>query len=443
LAAAIASVLGERQARPQALVARDERADGAALAAEVGGVLEAGGCEVANAGALPTPVVTYAVGDQRFDAGVIVTASHNPAGWTGLKVKVPPGCPPDRAFEQEVQRRAEDSSEVSVGSALQVDPFLGAHLTDAYLRRLLGYLEEEDGGRTLGVSVVVDGLNGVGGELLRDLLAGAGCEVATLGALPMGDFGGVSPDPILAEARARAREAVVAGGADVGFVLDGDADRLGVIDERGRYVEPHDLLALLLPLVRRGEDPDAVAVTVAAGSIVRRAAAELGLEVFETPVGFKHVAPLMREGRVFAGGGGVGDIGFRFHGLDRDPLLTALLIARLLGEGRGSLGRQVADLHRRLGETSGATRSLPLPPGSAPQLKSLGGKALAAVGLGGEIVEVSHLDGVKFYLSEDRFLLLRLGTTEPVLRLNLEMGTAEEVEAVLESIRARMEVFTS
>jgi phosphomannomutase len=287
----------------------------------------------------------------------------------------------------------------------------------------------------------VDGLNGVGGALLRDLLVACGCRVTAVGVEPAPDFGGVTPNPMLPEARRRAAEVVRSSRAVAGFVLDGDADRLGVIDERGEFVAPHDVFGLLLPVAAAtAPSPAAVATTVETGSIVSCVAAELGRRTIETPVGFKHISPAMREGRVFAGAGAVGDLGFRHHSFDRDAPLAALMLVRLLSERRASLGKLAAGLRRRYGSTTYFGGSFAIPPESVPDLTTLGRTALSAASLDRDLIGISEVDGAKLIFGARDFLSLRRGTTEPVLRVSLELSTAgRAADAILESIRLQLD----
>lgn len=440
LSAALGAVLAERFAGPKVVVGCDGRACGRRLATESARLLAGRGCKVALAGLLPTPVATDAVRHGGYDAAVLVTASHNPAGWTGVKLKLAPGGPPDRDLELSVNRRASSSPPPAGGAAPAPLPSVGEELLRSYAERVLGYVDRAPI-RERAPLVVVDGLNGVGGALLRDLLLASGCHVIAAGVEPAPDFGGVAPNPMLPEARSRAGEAVRSSNAVAGFVLDGDADRLGVIDERGEFVPPHDVFSLLLPVAAAtAPPPAAVATTVETGSIVGCVAAELGRRMIETPVGFKHISPAMREGRVFAGAGAVGDLGFRHHSFDRDALLAALMLAQLLSERRAPLSRLVADLRRRYGSTSYFNRSFAIRPGAAPDLLTLGHTALSAASLDRDPIAISEVDGVKLVLGARDFLSLRRGTTEPLLRVSLELSkTGRAAEAILESIRLQLD----
>lgn len=440
LAAAIGEELKVRFSTGSVLVAHDARFQSAETAQRVAVTLAGAGLRaVCTNGAVPTPATTLAVRQRGYLAAVIITASHNPFYWNGVKLKVRPGMPPGRELEAAIERRHRElklSPMCSAGTGGTVgDPVdseeLAAALLDAALARV-----DTNAIRSAGLRVGVDGLHGVAGPLLKRALEAAGCSVELLGGDADPLFSGLVPDPTRAASRTRLAEYVRSRGADLGLLLDGDGDRLGVVDGRGRIVWPHDVMALLLKQWhRRDGGPGVVATTVATGSIVRRLARSLGREVVETAVGFKHIAPMLQSGRAVLGGGAVGDVGFRGHGCDRDPFLAALVLLEIVARGRGGFDKVVGALHADHGNSAYGELTLPVSGVPATKLEHLGFSALREVNLASSVTEVQRIDGVKLRLGETAWLLLRPASTEPGIRVHAELATPEELASLIEALQ--------
>jgi phosphomannomutase len=236
------------------------------------------------------------------------------------------------------------------------------------------------------------------------------------------EFNGTVPDPSMPASRTRAAEAVVARGADLGLVLDGDGDRLYVIDHLGRTVHPHELLALLIEHRHRksyGNPERGVAVTSSTGMAVRLAAGWIGAPVRELGVGFKHLSPVLAAGQADAAGGSVGDLAFAEYGIDRDPFAAVALLADLLTAG-GTVAERLDDLRARVGPLTWFESRVP---GSADEavLRRAGLAALSLSGLRENLTEIGDTDGVKFWLDRGQWLLLRPSSTEGGLRIYGEL----------------------
>ncbi|WP_181690288.1 phosphoglucomutase [Streptomyces sp. NBRC 110611] len=422
------------------LVTHDGRRGGErCAAAAVAAAADAGADRVRLVPHLPTPVVSAALRRGRADVAFLVTASHNPGSHNGLKVKVAPG----RSLPAAVERRAEqligEVGGVPVGTAAeQPDRDAGTRWTDEHLADILDRLPAAVGS---GATVVVDGVGGVAGGPMARLCERLGWRARLLGGTPDPGFGGLVPDPTLAATRRRAERAVREESARLGIVLDGDGDRVFVIDERGRTVQPHELLALLLQArwsLRRGDRDGDIAVTVATGTAVRTVARRQGRGVRETRIGFKHLSPLLADGRADLAGGSVGDLAFADHGIDRDPFTAVALLAELLH----TTGRPLGDLLDALGDEVGRHRwfeSRVPGTGGADLLRTAGSAALARAGLAGADPTITETDGVKFWLDDGQWLLLRRSTTEAGVRVYGELrsgpDSARRVDELLRSVR--------
>ncbi|GIF15716.1 phosphoglucomutase [Actinoplanes teichomyceticus] len=402
---------------PSVLVTYDGRRSGPECAAAVAAAAAAAGAKsVRLVPHLPTPVASAALSRDVADLAFLVTASHNASRYNGIKVKVAPGC----SLPAEVERRAEHllaASDVPAAAVADLAPepvadrLIGEHVT-----RVVQRTNPAADART----VVVDGVGGVAGPAVARLCTALGWQVHLLGGSLDPDFGGLVPDPTVDRTRDRAAHAVRDRGADLGIVLDGDGDRIVVVDDRGRTVQPHELLALLLRDMAGGRPGD-LAVTAAVGMAVRTVARRQGRAVRETPIGFKHLSPLLVSGAAAVAGGSVGDLAFAEYGIDRDPFVAVALLAGLLGRGGARLGELLDDLTAAVGARQWFESRVG-GGGNAEVLHDAGRAALAEVGLSPAIQRVTSIDGVKFWLDGDRWMLLRGSSTEGGVRVYGELA---------------------
>ena len=276
-----------------------------------------------------------------------------------------------------------------------------------------------------GLTVVVDSMHGAGAGYLEGLLEAHGVKVIGIRNEINPGFGGSSPEPIAANLKPLGA-AVRKCGADLGLALDGDGDRLGVVDHLGNYIDAHQVFLLLLThLVENRECRGAVVKTFSTSSIIDLAAQRFGLAVRETPIGFKHIAGVCRREPVLMGGEESGGYGFPQHLMDRDGILAGLLLVEFVALERRPL-RSILDglleqfgsrVYRRLDLSLAFLPSLPIEP--PPRL---GNRA---------VTSVETLDGVKLRLDGEDWILFRVSGTEPVLRLYAEAKTEAAVEEIL------------
>jgi phosphomannomutase len=287
--------------------------------------------------------------------------------------------------------------------------------------------------------VVVDPLYGAGQSYLADTLRSFGVEVTELHAERNPGFGGLHPEPIPPWTDAAA-EAVIAGGFDAAFVTDGDADRIGAIDSKGVFVSPHRILALVTRhLVEDKGRSGRIVKTLSTSVIVDRLAARLGLETVTTPVGFKWIYEEMVKGGVLIGGEESGGIGIPEHVRERDGLLMALLLSEMMAQRGSTLAELVDDLFALTGPMEYGRVDLRLDPSvMATFVASM--PTLAPTEIAGlEVHEVIRIDGVKFLLPDDAWLLLRTSGTEPLVRIYAEASSAGIVDELLAAGHALVE----
>jgi alpha-D-glucose phosphate-specific phosphoglucomutase len=408
-------------------------------AAEAARVLAANGFKVHLAQAdAPTPAISYAVRNLNAIGGIMITASHNAPRYNGVKLKAafggsasPEQCRKVEVYlnDNEAQARGPNLMEFEQARQLKlIQRFNPIPAYTEHLRRLIDFdLIAENPQR-----IVVDSMYGSGRGVIRSILQGTGCEVFEIRGEMNPGFGGVHPEPISRYLGALAG-AIATGAGSFGLATDGDADRIGAMDERGNFVDPHKIMALALRyLVRKRGWQGSVVRTVSTTRMIDRLARKYELPLHETPVGFNHIADYMLKEEVLIGGEESGGISFKGHIPEGDGILMGLLIVEMVADSGGSLVDLVDDLLAEVGPAFYERRDLRLkhPVAKDKMTARLQNEAPAQIG-GEQIIEVSTRDGVKYILSDDSWLLIRPSGTEPVLRVYAEGRSMDMVKELL------------
>ena len=389
--------------------------------------------------ATPTPAASWAVVERAALGALVITASHNPPEWLGLKIKGPFGGSVEGDFTKRVETRlAAGGITVPRAGDLQRFDALGSYL--AGLRAKVDTATLAAGLQRLGLRVIVDPMHGSAAGVLPALL---GEGAVTSGAIheirsnrdPL--FGGNPPEPLapyLQELVSAVRASTDAGRPAVGIVFDGDGDRIAAVDETGRFCSTQLLMPLFIDHLARARQLDgAVIKTVSGSDLMQRVAEDLGCTVLEKPVGFKYIAAEMLTGNVLVGGEESGGVGFGMHLPERDAPFAALLLIEALVEGGVPLGQRINALQQRSGGAAAYDRlDLRLPDMEArTRLEELLASAPPAEVAGTPVLEVIRTDGVKLRLGPNHWLMLRFSGTEPLLRLYCEAPEQERVATVL------------
>ncbi len=408
-------------------------------AAEASRVLAANGFTVYLAQAdAPTPAISYAVRHLNAIGGIMITASHNAPRYNGVKLKAafggsasPEQCRKVEVYLNDNEAQARGPNLMEFEQARQLKLIQRFNPIPAYadhLRRLIDFdLIAENPQR-----IVVDSMYGSGRGVIRSILQGTGCEVFEIRGEMNPGFGGVHPEPIGRYLGALAG-AISTGAGSFGLATDGDADRIGAMDERGNFVDPHKIMALALRyLVKKRGWRGSVVRTVSTTRMIDRLARQYDLTLHETPVGFNHIADYMLKEDVLIGGEESGGISFKGHIPEGDGILMGLLIVEMVADSGGSLVDLVDDLLAEVGPAYYERRDLRLkhPVAKDKMTARLQNEAPAQIG-GEAIVEISTRDGVKYILSDDSWLLIRPSGTEPVLRVYAEGRSMEMVKELL------------
>ncbi len=445
-----ASSNGEPAVHPRRVVVGfDTRFLSDRYAAEVARVLAANGFVVYLAQAdAPTPAISYSVKHLGAAAGVMITASHNAPRYNGVKLKgafggsaLPEQCRRVEIYINDNEQQARGPNLMDFQKAREAGLIQKFNPLPAYYEHLRTLIQSDVIAENP-QRIVVDSMYGSGRGVIKGFLQGTGCEVAEIRNEMNPGFGGIHPEPIARYLGALA-SAISSGMGAFGLCTDGDADRIGAMDERGAFVDPHKIFALALQyLVEKRGMSGAVVRTVSTTRMVDRLAQRYGLKLYETPVGFNHIADYMMNEDVLIGGEESGGISFKGHIPEGDGILIGLLLVEIVAAMGKPLHELVSDLLDQVGPAFYERRDLRLsrPVAKAEMTDFLLKRAPAEIG-GQPVTEIGSRDGVKYLLRDDSWLLIRPSGTEPVLRVYAEGRSPDMVKALLEygeSIAARV-----
>jgi alpha-D-glucose phosphate-specific phosphoglucomutase len=384
----------------------------------------------------PTPAISLLVRLRRAAGGVMITASHNPYKWNGVKYKAVYGSSASPAIVTQIEKELAHVLNNGVpGLPPRKDLIHSLNVRAPYLEALEKLVDWE---RLCGANFrfCVDPMHGAAQGLLRELFSrhGVACDEIRGTRDPL--FGGVNPEPIEPHVEAL-RQAVVKGGYDAGLCADGDGDRIGAMDRDGTFVTPHQIFSILLwHLAGTRKLSGDVAKTFTATKMVDKIAAKFGRKIFETPVGFKYICELMLERDILLGGEESGGIGTKLHLPERDATVCALLLAEVMAWHGKNLGELVKMLSAEFGEHHFGRVDLTLKPGQKEKaIEYFASSKLARV-LDWPVVRKEDMDGVKAYLGDIGWVMVRPSGTEPMLRVYAETKSAESTQRVLEEVSA-------
>ena len=435
--AAIAQyVLDEEDAAAGVCVAYDTRFGSASFARIAAEVLAGAGLAVQLASDVtPTPALSYAVRERKAAGGVMITSSHNPAEWNGVKYKASYGGSGKPSIIAAIEARlgrqlpkAESPAAIS-----EVD------FTTEYVTAIERFVDLE-AIRASGYKFLIDTMYGAGRGVIAGIFGRAGVPFVEMRGEINPAFPGINPEPILPHI-AETQRRVVAEHCDAGLITDGDADRIGAVDEHGNVVDAHKIFAILLRwLLERKGWPGDVTRAFNTTKMLDRIAAKHGRRLHEHGIGFKYVCDLMLNEDILIGGEESGGVGISRHLPERDGLLNSLLLAQVMADEHKTLGELVSSLQAEFGEHHYGRVDMHI-------TEALKQSAIVRAGAGvsemaGLAVErVETMDGIKFFLKNlacagkgnaaETWLLLRASGTEPLLRVYCESCSPESVERVL------------
>jgi alpha-D-glucose phosphate-specific phosphoglucomutase len=366
----------------------------------------------------PTPAFAYAVIQSKADGVINFTASHNPPEYNGIKFSTPDGCPalPEVTKKIEAEIVAGDSAPSKTTAAPvekgAIDP------KPMYMKRLAEIVDLE-AIRKAGVRVAFDPMWGAARGYSDEMLRGAGVNVATVHDYRDVLFGGHAPEPddhLLEDLRAKMRET----GAQIGIATDGDADRFGIVDSDGTFLQPNYVIAVLFDyLVESRGWKNGVAKSVATTNLINALAEKHGVELHETPVGFKYIGELIMRDKIAIGGEESAGLSIRHHVPEKDGVLAGLLCCEAVAKRGKSLGEQLQAISNQVGSYYPRRENFRLTPevkGKFTEKLRFDPKEF----LGHTVSQVVRTDGLKLLFTDGSWVCYRLSGTEPVVRVYTE-----------------------
>src|SRR5215469_3731206 len=435
VAGAIASyVLKHEDASRGIIVGYDTRFGSPRFASTAAQVLATAGIPVRLSNDyVPTPAVSYAVKNNAAAGAVVVTSSHNPWNWNGIKFKAKFGGSATPAIMQIIE------AETAAGAMPKCKPanIEEVDLKPAYIRAITRFADLDLIAKAR-FKFVVDSMYGSGRGVLAGIFREHGIEFLAIRQEVNPLFPDINPEPIEPHVR-MLQETVIREKCHAGLATDGDADRVGAVAEDGSFVDPHKCFSVLLEwLLRRKQWPGEVVRAFNTTGMIDRIAAKHGRKLNECPIGFKYIADLMMDNEIVIGGEESGGIGYSRFLPERDGLLNCLLLANVMAEEKKPLGALVASLQKEYGSHYYGRRDLHIP--DDVKFGTIGrAQAAETTRLGPySILKKENLDGVKFFLEASTngngaapWVLFRASGTEPLLRVYSEAASPELVQEIL------------
>lgn len=422
-------------ARKGILIGYDHRFGADRIAASAAEVISSTGTPVwVTDKPCPTPAISLLVRQRQSAGGLMITASHNPYNWNGIKYKASYGSSalPSIVAQIETELRHVLTSDVPVlppkenliHSLEPRAPYLDT------VEKLIDWQRLRDAK----FRFVVDPMFGSASGLLQELFTRNGVASEEIRNTRDPRFGGIHPEPIEPHINAL-REAVVAGKFDAGLAADGDGDRIGAIGRDGTFINPHQIFALMAwHLIGTRNLPGGIAKTFSVTKLIDKIAAKYGRKLHEVPIGFKYICELMLEQNILIGGEESGGIGTSLYLPERDATVSALFLAELMAFHRKSLGELLQVLYAEFGQFHYGRVDLDVKPGQKEKVIVHFSSDKLNEFLDWPITRRENMDGIKIYLAEIGWLLVRASGTENLLRVYSETSNPASTKRVLQAV---------
>jgi phosphomannomutase len=395
--------------------------------------------------AAPTPVISFSVKDRKAGGGIVITASHNPGRWNGFKYKQEGGCSvctdAIAQLERNITRIQADGSlkRIALDKALSDGSVEKFNPAPTYLDQIETLIDLHEL-RQSGLKIAVDSMYGAGAGYFSQILCGDSTKVTEIHAERNPAFPGLQPEPIaqnLEQLSLRIREER----ADVGLATDGDADRIGIMDENGNFLttlQVFALLALYLLEVRGSKGP--IVKTITSTNMLFRLGELYKVPVYETPVGFKYVAPVMTDEDALIGGEESGGYGYRGHIPERDGILSGLFFLDLMIKMHKGPSQLIEYLYSKVGPHYYNRIDVEFPSDERDTIITRLAKIKPDSIRNTPVSSIETTDGFRFLMKDGSWLLIRFSGTEPIMRIYSESDSPERVELFLAAGREMAEV---
>lgn len=413
------------------IIGNDTRFMGERFGSVAAAIAEAKGFRVLHCDhPVPTPTISHAIRNMKAAGALNFTASHNPPEYQGIKFSTHDGAPALPEVTKDIEARVESNDEPANADGGTIEAF---DPKEAYLGDLKSKVNFEAIAKS-NAKYAYDCLYGTGRGYLDKILRDHGLEVETIHDWRDVTFGGRSPEPG-EDHLDELRNSVTTKGLTLGLATDGDGDRFGIIDSDGTFIEPNKLVALLSDYLAESRGWTlGLARSVATSHLIDRVAKDRGLELHETPVGFKFIGELINKDEIILGGEESAGLSIRHHYPEKDGLIACLLAAESVAVTGKSIGEQLNDLYERTGRLESKRIGVKLTDDVAERLKEKLAQEPSEIG-GRKIDNINRLDGVKFLFHDGTWILMRPSGTEPMVRIYAEAESNGQVDELLEAGR--------
>jgi phosphoglucomutase len=378
----------------------------------------------------PTPTISHAIIFEKAVGGINFTASHNPPEYQGIKFSTADGAPALPEITKQIENLIESKPNVADADGGSIEEFdaRSNYLNDLKTKIRFDVIAEAKG------KYAYDALWGTGRGYLDKALRGIGLEVETIHDWRDVTFGGKSPEPSEKQV-GELVETVKSKGLTLGLATDGDGDRFGVIDSNGEFIQPNQLIAVLTDYLAESRGWKlGVARSVATSHFIDRVAKSRGLQLYETPVGFKFIGELINKDEIILGGEESAGLSIRGHFPEKDGILACLLAAEAVAARGKSLTEQLNELYSRVGKLESARIGVKLTDDVAAKLKEKLAQEPTEIE-GRKIEKTNRMDGVKFIFTDGSWMLMRPSGTEPLVRIYAESEDKADLEVLIEQGR--------
>lgn len=388
--------------------------------------------------ATPTPIISYGLVSRKAAGAIIITASHNPGAWNGFKFKTRDGAsaPPEvvSELEKNIARIfiSRDIHKMTLGDAAKQGLLEDYDINPIYLKHI-GSLVDLKMLRQAEFKVIIDPMYGAGSGYLENVLTGGSISLKEINGERNPIFPGmIRPEPIAANLE-KLSHTIRTEGASVGLATDGDADRVGIVDEKGVFLSTLQVFALLcLYLLETRGERGLMVKTITSTSMIYRLGELFNVPVKETKVGFKYIAPLLISENALIGGEESGGYGFRGHVPERDGILASLYFLDLMVKMGKTPSELISYLYSKIGPHYFKRIDLEFLEEKRPLIyNNVKGNTPEELG-GVKVIRIDSSDGIRFVLKDGSWLLIRLSGTEPVLRIYSETDSLSRVDNLLE-----------
>jgi len=376
---------------------------------------------------IPTPIVSFHCLKGKFDLGIMITASHNPAKFNGLKIKTPEGGSADKSLTDKIESflYKNKSRYIEEKDAKKKKVLEEKDLTKIYVEFLKKFVDLKKI-RKLKLKVLIDTMYGTGDNFVEKILGKSKIKIDYLHNEFNPSFGGINPEPVpsnIKELMAKVKKEKY----DLGLVLDGDADRLAMVDSQGNYINAQVILPLLaIHMVKNRGARGGIGKTVVGSNAIDKVALDLGVACYETPVGFKHLSNLFKENLICIGGEEAGGIGFKGYIPERDGSLSLLLALEMIACEGKNFDALLAQFYKKYGRYHYTRTAIPV----KSIKKGLADMKLPKSLYGKKIKRINTLDGIKL-ITKENWLMFRKSGTEPIVRVYAESESRKEGERLI------------